>query len=161
MQIFVLLFSVACCFLHAGTHSITAVRQEMVMSAINFLEERLDTSDVMKKALVLEPQKAADALERMGKQSFLQVYGKPEIESLLDECMPDLDKGDAMSGWIAEKEFLARMADLGEHTLLSVLPKLRQLQKQNCLDAGDCLQLIARIVVVSPHSMYVERVISA
>ena len=36
----------------------------MVMSAINLLEDRLDTSDIMKKALVLEPQKAVDALER-------------------------------------------------------------------------------------------------
>ena len=87
--------------------------------AINLLKEHLDTSDVMKKALVLQPQKAADALERMDKQLFLQVYGKPEIESLLDECMPDLDKGDVMSGWIAVKKFLASMADLGEHTLPS------------------------------------------
>ena len=38
---FVLLFSVACCFLHAGTRSITAARQEMVMSAINFLKSTL------------------------------------------------------------------------------------------------------------------------
>ena len=60
--------------------------------AINLLKEHLDTSDVMKDALVLQPQKAADALDRMDKQLFLQGcecgFTKPDryVGSTCDSC---------------------------------------------------------------------------
>ena len=79
---------------------------------------------------------------------------------MLAEQYPDLSKDDILTGWIEIKEAMASMNDLDQLNLLTLLPKLCKLSKQTCLDAEDCLKLIARIVAVSPHNMFVEFTIS-
>ena len=108
----------------------------MIMSAVNFLEQRLEKSNLMRKASLFEPHKVSNAIKKLDHQVFLH-YGREEVGDMIDGC-PDLDKDDGLSGWIAVKYALASMDDLDKEMVLTVLPELCQLNTYNHLDADDC-----------------------
>lgn len=93
----------------------------------------------------------------MDHQSFLLTYGNDEVELLSDQY-PDLNKGEILTGWITAKQNLTNISDLEKQTLLTLLPTICGFKLQ---DNEECLKLIARIVAVSPHNMFVEAAISA
>jgi beta-lactamase class D len=104
------------------------------MSAINFIENHLETSDIMKKSLVLESHKISDAIATMDRELYLLSYGNNEIESIAEQY-PDLNKGDILTGWIAVKDVVTHINNLDQLNLLTLLPKLCELSKNMLLDA--------------------------
>ena len=67
---------------------------------------------------------------------------------------------DILSDWISIKGAIINYS-LWDETMLSLLPYLCKLQKRQVLNVEQLLVVIARLVALSPHNMYVEQCISA
>ena len=137
--------------------SYDAVRQEIGLSLINFIESRLETTELTELIPVLFNFESLRSSCQSSASDFVEVYGKSEL-STCKEYMPDLDMS------CLENEFILLKAHV--RSKLSA----RQIENDNqnyLLTMALKLNLLvfaeaaARIMSHFPHSMYVERLVSS
>lgn len=138
-----------------------AIRLEILMSIHNFLQERLETDDTTKRAKVFDPASMTRYLEISTKQEFLETYGDDSVQKLVEDAMPDLNVGLVMNEWTDCKALLSGTPNLDSYSFAELVTFISKAGKKGLLQASNLLMLLARILVMSPHSMYVEFAISA
>lgn len=152
--------SISHAYVTTGTRDVNAIRTEMIMCSINYLESQLGDTQVMELAAIFDPPRMQREYNRIGKEKFRAEYGVTQLQSLVTEYMPDLCLAEVLSGWVSIKGVVVNYSHWDE-TLVTLLPYICTLQKRQTLDAGEFTTVLARLVALSPHNMYVERCISA
>ena len=135
-----------------------AVRNEVIITTKNFLQEQLESNDLMVLASIFDPTAIQSAIESNCTQ-FLEKYGNEQIKEICQSFMPDLELSEVASDWIEIKSSITAI-DLIECSFLTLLKKLYLLTNKTMLSASMELTLISRVAALSPHDMFVERCIS-
>ena len=141
------------------SRAFSAIRNELITAATNFLQERLDSNKLMDLASVLNPSTIQGAVDD-NRANFLAHYGNEQIQKLCNTYMPDLELAETLTEWTEVKGAYTAM-NLKECSFLGLVKNLCSLTNKKMLTADSALQLISRIAVLSPHNMFVERCISS
>ena len=112
-----------------------AVRNEIITAATNFLQERLDSNELMNLSSVFNPTVIQSAIDA-GRANFLAQYGNKEIQELCDTYMPDLELVETLTEWTEIKGAITAM-DLLECPFLGLLKNLCSLTNKNMLSADS------------------------
>ena len=139
-------------------HDFNAIRNEVIIATKNFLQERLESNDLMVLASIFDPTAIQSAIES-NRTQFLEKYGNEQIKEICQSFMPDLELSEVASDWIEIKSAITAI-DLIECSFLTLLKKLCLLTNKTMLSASMGLTLISRVAALSPHNMFVERCIS-
>ena len=83
------------------------------------------------------------------------------MQKLVEDAMPDLDVGLVMNEWTDCKALLSGTSNLDCYSFAEIVKFISKAGKKGLLQAFNLLMLLARILVMSPYSMYVEFAISA
>ena len=136
-----------------------AIRNEAVIAAKNFIEDRLESNEMMAFASIFNPFSISNALSA-DKEEFLLNYGNEQVNNLCTKYMPDLLLGNVVNDWIEIKTALTSI-DLTDVSFLQLLSKLFSFIATNDLVAHSGLEMLCRIASLSPHNMFVESCISS
>lgn len=138
--------------------SYDAIRQEIGLSLINFVESRLETTELMELIPVLFNYESLRSSCQSSASDFVEMYGKTELSTLCKEYMPDLDMNCLGSEFILLKAHVRSKLSAGQiendkqNSLLTMALKL---------NLPVFATAAARIMSLFPHSMYVERLVSS
>ena len=102
-----------------------------------------------------------DMTRYLKREEFLETYGNENVEKLVKVAMPELALGSIMSEWTDCKSLLSSTPQLDSFSFIELVKLITTAQKKGLLEVLKMLELLARILVMSPHSMYVEFAISA
>lgn len=154
--------------------SYAAVRQEVITSLVNFINDRLDGSDLTNLASVLFNPRSW--LNTTNDNDFVPTFGRAELLEYHTKYVPDLDLTSLVSDFTLLKSLIksdkaamsnlcAAMAsevDNDESAVATKQPSTLSLLKyaaQN--NVPTFTTACARVACVFPHSMYVERLVSS
>ena len=160
-------------FTSTSSRSFDAVRHEVIMSLINFIDSRLDSGDVMDFLPVLFNPRCWT--ERASDHDFVEVFGRAEMVNFQKKYVPDLNVSSLVSDFTLIKSSLKNdklsleslttdTACHGERRKGTDVPeqcKLNLLTYALRLNVSTFAVACARMMAVFPHSMYVERLVSA
>ena len=135
-----------------------AIRNEVIIATKNFLQERLESNNLMLLVSVFDPTAIQSAIES-NRTQFLETYGNEQIKEICQSFMPDLGLSEVASDWIEIKSAITAI-DLMKCSFLTLLKKLCVLTNKTMLSASMGLTMISRVAALSPHNMFVERCIS-
>ena len=147
-----------------------AVRQEVIMSMTNFIDDRLDDSDLTTLAASLFTTKSWT--EDIQDDDFVEKFGVERMIQFHAKFVPDLELIDLISDFTLLKSSLKSdkpvFQMLLSQTCLRVestdevkQPEFSLLKYALRINARTYAVACARVVSVFPHSMYVERLVSA
>jgi len=140
--------SISHAYVTTRTQDVNAIRTEMIMCSINYLESQLGDTQVMELAAIVDPPRMQREYNCIGKEKFRAEYGVTQLQSLVTEYMPDLCLAEVLSGWMSIKGVIVVNYSLWDGTLVTLLPYICTLQKRQTLDAGEFTTVLARLVAI-------------
>jgi len=158
-------------FTSVSGRSYDAVRQEIIMSLINFTDTRLDSGELADFLSVLFSPKSW--IERVNDDDFVELFGRDKMIDF-HKFVPDLN----LTILLSDFTFLKSAFKNDKHAMTSLTSSTTEpvVDSSESDPAVDKLTLVkyavrvnvptyavacARIASVFPHSMYVERLVSS
>lgn len=139
-----------------------AVRNELIRCLINFIDNRLETTELMNIVpVIFNPQHWIDKLA--SDADFTEAYGNSQLSSLRNVYMPDLDKSSLVSEFTLLKAEVKNRysAQIDNAPVMAKLNRNMLLKLAIQLDLPVFAEAAARMLSLFPHSMYVERLVSS
>ena len=145
---------------NATGRPMSAVRYEVIMCLINFIDSRLEVTDLMR--LFPIAFNFNSLIEKVRNDDFIQHYGSSEMKIIHQNYLVDLNLNSLMSDFTMLKcnLQLAYTADSHDKNIshgLTTHSKLLKLALK--FNLRDYAIACARLIAVFPHSMYIERLV--